>query len=151
MPAAYEQAISFPPKYDSKGKCYPFCYLAGVGRHLRHILDGLLWGERGKHGLTATQTLEAPVLCLSAFIQSDNELSGHGCRRSAMLQELSNMDRITQLQDEIQQVRLISLILHTFSGEVHNLDADHGDHVQHYCIPHDTYKLSASQPGDSCD
>lgn len=60
----------------------------------------------------------------------------------AMLQELSHMDRITQLQDEIQQVspRCLSLGLAAVGLAAHTLFlfiSDSGDHVQHDCIPYD--------------
>ena len=60
-----------------------------------------------------------------------------------MLQELSHMDRITQLQDEIQQVYTIPLSLSVHSYLRFGLTAPH-NHVKHYRVPHLSVELRPS-------
>ena len=68
---------------------------------------------------------------------------------SAMLQELSHMDRITQLQDEIQQACLhlrLSAGLFSCVGL-----AVIDDNVEYHRVPHLPHQLSPGLSGDPCD
>ena len=64
-------------------------------------------GKLFRFAAKTTITSCSPVLCIiSLRVSVFYTVSRHS---SVMLQELSHMDRITQLQDEIQQVRMQSL------------------------------------------
>ena len=139
---------------DCKGGLRAFGYLGFGANEVAAVGDTstVITHRGGQTQRGASSLRRTPIWVLSHIHLVRGLASRLSERRpdgSEMLQELTHMDRITQLQDEIQNVRGPDSLCHNSTHLKNHISPAPDDNGEQHKLPHHQGKLHSSQPAGS--